>query len=123
MRFGFICIVIFRELGASRCSRNSARYISKGVLYIRARIFKLLKTPSIDSTESIPFENQFRSGIDSQEGVKKRPPENDAIKIYILWDMANTNPDLVPSQFPESIFTPITRPKIPAQCTNQDSLD
>ncbi len=45
--FGLIYILTFRELGASRCSRNSARYIAakaKDVLYSRARIFKLLKT-------------------------------------------------------------------------------
>jgi hypothetical protein len=78
----------FRELGASRCSRNSARYIAanaKEVLYSRARNFKLLKTPGIDSTESIPFENQFCSGIDSREGVREKPRMKSvpALKNYI----------------------------------------
>ncbi len=31
-------------------------------IYPRARIFKLLRTPGIDSTESIPCEDQFRRG-------------------------------------------------------------
>ncbi len=34
----------------------------------RARIFKLLSIPGIDSTESIPYEKHFHSGIDSREG-------------------------------------------------------
>ncbi len=36
-------------------------------------------------------------------------------KINILWDMADPIPHLIPTQFQESIFPPITRPKIPAQ--------
>jgi hypothetical protein len=63
---------------------------AKDILYSRARIFKLLKTSGIDSTESIPFENQCRSEIDSREGVREDPRMKSvtALKIYILWYMA-----------------------------------
>jgi hypothetical protein len=45
------------------------------------------------------------------EGDEKSIP---AIKIYILWDMADSIPYLVPSptQFQESISLPINHPKI-----------
>jgi hypothetical protein len=41
-----------------------------------------------------------------------------ALKINNFWTMAYSIPYLVPSQFQESIFPPITRPKIPVlDCT------
>ncbi len=70
----------------------------------RARILKLLRSLGIDFTESIPCENQFRSRIGSREG--KGAPDN--VKAYSI-------PYLVPTQFQESIFLPITRPKIKAR--------
>ncbi len=36
------------------------------------------------------------------------------LNIYILWDMTYSIPNLVPTQFQKSIFTPITRLKISA---------
>jgi hypothetical protein len=45
------------------------------------------------------------------EGDEKPIP---ALKINILWDMADSIPYFVPTQFQKSIFIPITRPKIPA---------
>ncbi len=39
----------------------------------RARIFKLLRTSDIDSTKSIPCENQFCRGIDSPDGGEGGP--------------------------------------------------
>jgi hypothetical protein len=42
-----------------------------------------------------------------------------ALKIYILWDMADSIPYLAPTQFQESIFPPI---KIPAQVGSLSSF-
>ncbi len=51
----------------------------------RARIFELLITPWMDSTESIPCENQFRRGTDSREGGgDPRTKSIPALKIDIL---------------------------------------
>jgi hypothetical protein len=44
-------------------------------------------------------------------GDEKKIP---TVKINILWDKAVSIPYLVPTQFQESIFSLITRPKIPA---------
>jgi hypothetical protein len=38
-------------------------------------------------------------------------------KINTVWDMADFIPYKFPTQFQDSIFPPITRPKIPAQNT------
>jgi hypothetical protein len=38
-----------------------------------------------------------------------------ALKINILWDMVNSIPYLVPTQFQDLIFPKKTRPKIPAR--------
>jgi hypothetical protein len=52
------------------------------------------------------------------EGENPRRKLIPALKINSLWDMADSIPYLVPSQFQECIFPPITRPKIPAlDCT------
>ncbi len=52
---------------------------------------------------------QFHRGIDSRE-----KEVDNSFKNYHLLDMADLIQYLVPTQFLESIFPPITRPKIPA---------
>jgi hypothetical protein len=42
----------------------------------RAQIFQLLRSLGIDSTESIPCQNQFRRGFDSRE-IWEVEPENE----------------------------------------------
>jgi hypothetical protein len=70
---------------------------------------KLLRTPGIDSRKSITCENQFRRGDGGGGGREDvRPKLIPAIKN--LWDMADSIRYLVPTQFQESIFPPITRP-------------
>ncbi len=56
----------------------------------------------------IPCENQFHRGIDTRE-----KEVDNSFKNYHLLDMADLIQYLVPTQFQESIFPPITRPKIP----------
>jgi hypothetical protein len=41
-----------------------------------------------------------------------------ALKINILWSMSDSIPHLVPTTFQESIFLPLTRPKIPVLTTS-----
>jgi hypothetical protein len=69
---------MFRQRGRGEESLNHASSLDiqikdgaakdRSSRQFRARIFKLLRTPGIDSTESIPCENQFHLGIDSWEG-------------------------------------------------------
>jgi hypothetical protein len=60
----------------------------------------------MDSTESIPCENQFHRGIDSREGngggEDPRTKSIPALKINILWDMADSIPYLALTQFQQS---------------------
>ncbi len=60
--------------------------------------------PGVDSTESIPCENQFRREIDSREGREGGPENEVDLKINILWDMADLIPRLSPTPVQESIF-------------------
>jgi hypothetical protein len=77
---------------------NTVHRVAKIVFSIAGHPFeKMLKT----------CQNQFHRGIDSQEG-------GGGAEINILWDMADSIPYLIPTQFQESIHPPITRFKIPA---------
>ncbi len=83
----------------------------------------ILKRLQIRAQASIPknwFLVRISSVVELILGRGERGPENEtksipALKIYILWNMANSIPYLSPTHFQESIFPPITRPKIPAQ--------
>ncbi len=69
--------------------------------------FLLLINSGIESKESISCENQFRCGIDFWEG--EGGPENEvdySFKINISWDMADSVPYLVPTQFQDRLFLP-----------------
>ncbi len=62
------------------------------------RFFKLLTPSGIDSTETIPCEKLFRSGLILGRGGGGGDPRTSfiqALKINIVWDMA----DSIPSWF------------------------
>ncbi len=66
----------------------------------------------IDSLwESIPSWSWFSGG--GKEGPGSEV--NSSFKNLHLWDQGVSIPYLIPTESPESIFPPITRPKIPAQ--------
>jgi hypothetical protein len=58
-------VYVFRAVFA----RLLTSLLTEGASEIRNQStnFKLLSTPGIYLTESIPFENQFRGGVDSRE--------------------------------------------------------
>ncbi len=103
--FGCLLLLYTRRLN---CQKLSAE---------QSPIFKLLLTPGLDSTESIPCENQFRRGIDSL-GRREGGPTNEfdsSFKIKHFIRHGRLDSILGPKSIQGINFTPITRPKIPSQ--------
>jgi hypothetical protein len=104
----------------SRDDSNSFR--SSGIHILQ---FRRKNSPPASIPQDRFRENKFHCGIDSWEGGREDPRTKliPALKNNILWDMADLIPYLVPTQFQESIFPPMTRPKIPVQITGRNCLD
>ncbi len=114
----FYCIEISIEtIGTMK--ETPRRRITVTSYFIQcAQIFKLLRTPGIDSTEFISCENHFLRGIDSRDGGRELGPENEVNSSFENKHfMGYGRLDSIHSSFsiPEIDFSSLTCPKIPAQ--------
>ncbi len=105
-----------------------AIYIFPGSVHIfscsRARLFKRLWSPGIDSQASIPPAYVAWARICRRLWtLRHRFQESSLYEKFILtwtWDMGTSTPYLFPNRFRESIFHPLTRLQIPALAGRYD---
>ncbi len=101
-------IICVRNFSPAMGARNQ---VGIGLSYRPASLCSLATQFQTRFLESIPCPIAGLKFSTLEGGRTKLIPP---LKIYILWDMADSIPYLVPSQFQESIFSPVTRPKLPA---------